>query len=167
MTGSDLAQQFANALSAVQGAPEILDSAEQAFARARELAADRTILIDDHPDLGTLPAEFSDRIASDPWHAQAGITGVTAAAADTGTLVLAASPSTPRSTSLLPPMHVAIVPFSRLAPTYADAFEVIAALDPQPSSIHLISGPSRSADIEFKLVRGVHGPADVHVLLHP
>ena len=168
MTGDvrAMAARFAEALEAVEGSPEILGSRVAALDRVRALTAGRTVLIDDHPDLGDLPRELADRVA-DPWDADVGITGVTAAAADTGTLILAASPSTPRRTSLLPPVHVAVVPFSRMVDSYAQAFEVIAALDPPPSSIHLVSGPSRSGDIEFKLVRGVHGPADVHALLHP
>ncbi|MDP8978466.1 MAG: LUD domain-containing protein, partial [Actinomycetota bacterium] len=103
----------------------------------------------------------------DPWNADVGVTGVAAAIADSGTLVLTAGAGTPRGTSLVPPVHVAVVPFGRLVADLGRALELVAALRPPPSGVQLITGPSRSGDIEMQLVRGVHGPREVHVLLHP
>jgi L-lactate utilization protein LutC len=83
------------------------------------------------------------------------------------TLVLDVGAGRPRRTSLVPPVHVALVSQARLVATYADAIGRVVELDPVPSSVHLITGPSRSADIEMQLVRGVHGPGAVHVVLFP
>ncbi len=90
-----------------------------------------------------------------------------AASATTGTLALAASARTPRSTSLVPPTHIALVPHSRVLRNLTEVIEAFAALHPTPSNMQLITGPSRSGDIEMKLVRGVHGPGTVHVALFP
>ncbi|CAN5116985.1 hypothetical protein BH20ACT8_BH20ACT8_04000 [soil metagenome] len=164
-TPAELARRFAAALGEVEGDPEVLASAAEAHDRAVELVGERGAVVDAHPDLAGLADRVS--VTDDVWAADVGVTGAVAAIAETGTLVLAATADTPRRTSLVPPVHIAVVPLSRLVATYADGVDAISRLDPPPSSIHLITGPSRSADIELNLVRGVHGPRDVHVLLYP
>jgi L-lactate dehydrogenase complex protein LldG len=86
--------------------------------------------------------------------------------AETGTLVLESAREQHRLASLLPALHVVVLPCSRLLGTLAEAF---VRLQPNgaPSSrtITFISGPSRTADIELELVVGVHGPKLLHVLL--
>lgn len=95
--------------------------------------------------------------------AGAGVTSALAGIAATGTLVLAASHSTPRSTSLLPPLHIAVLDAGRIVGTLAESFQQFAACD-LPSQIIHITGPSRTGDIEHDLTRGVHGPKRVVVL---
>lgn len=97
--------------------------------------------------------------------ADVGITSADYALADTGTLVMMSSVEEARMISLLPPMHVAVVPVDRLL-TGLDELFVIAP-DPRriTSSMVLITGPSRTADIEQILVRGVHGPGEIHVVI--
>ncbi len=95
--------------------------------------------------------------------AGAGVTGALAGIAATGTLVLAASRSTPRSTSLLPPLHIAILDGKDIVGTLAESFARFAA-HALPSQIIHITGPSRTGDIEHDLTRGVHGPQRVVVL---
>ncbi|MDR7401954.1 MAG: LUD domain-containing protein [Armatimonadota bacterium] len=91
----------------------------------------------------------------------AGLTTAEAAVATSGTLVLACGPGRPRTTSLLPPLHVTVLPAGRVVATLED---LLAGLPrPLPSALTLISGPSRTADIELVPVRGVHGPTDVVV----
>ncbi len=94
-----------------------------------------------------------------------GITGADYAMAETGTLVLFSSPAEARLISLLPPVHIALVAASRLL----TGIDELAAIAPNPaglgSSMVLITGPSRSADIEMILVRGVHGPRAIHVIV--
>jgi L-lactate dehydrogenase complex protein LldG len=85
--------------------------------------------------------------------------------ADTGSIVLAASPEEPRVRSLLPAVHVAILAEDRILPGLDALFETIG--DDLPSALAIVTGPSRSADIEQKLVVGVHGPGEVHVVLTP
>ncbi|MFQ5436612.1 MAG: lactate utilization protein C, partial [Anaerolineae bacterium] len=91
--------------------------------------------------------------------AEVGITGVEYAIAASGTLVMAASPHHPRTVSLLPPLHIAIVRQGQLLP---DLAALARQLDDQmPSGLALITGPRRTADIEQTLSIGVHGPAEV------
>ena len=95
-----------------------------------------------------------------------GITGVFAAVAETGTLVLLSGPQTPTSMHLLPETHVAIVPASRVVAHYEDAFErVRSEAGAVPRAINLVSGPSRTGDIEQTIVVGAHGPYRVHIVI--
>jgi L-lactate dehydrogenase complex protein LldG len=85
--------------------------------------------------------------------------------ADTGSVVLLASPEEPRARSLLPEVHVSLLREDRILPGLEELF---AALGPDlPSGVAIVTGPSRSADIEQRLAVGVHGPREVHVVLLP
>jgi len=100
-----------------------------------------------------------------------GLTGVEAAAAATGSMIMLAGPRTSRIASLLPLRHIALVPFSRLYPTIEDWLADLRAagqldrLLRESANLTLITGPSKSADIEFHLTLGVHGPQVVHAIL--
>ena len=76
-------------------------------------------------------------------------------------------PDQPRSLSLLPPFHVAIADRRQLLPDLFDLFEerLWAEEHGLPSCLSLITGPSKTGDIELRLVTGVHGPGEVHVVL--
>ena len=100
-----------------------------------------------------------------------GLTGVEAAFAATGSLLLASAPGQSRAASLLPLRHIALVPFSRLYPTVEawlaerrDAGDLGEQLR-EHAAWHMITGPSKSADIEMSLTLGVHGPKFVHAIL--
>ena len=103
--------------------------------------------------------------------AQCGITGATALVADTGSLVLAEELGFGRAASNVPPTHIALVTSDSVVETLLDAAVMArgyAALHlhrPLPRYLSFISGPSRTADIGFTLVRGMHGPRTVHVLV--
>ncbi len=95
---------------------------------------------------------------------RAGLTGASAAIAETGTLVLAAGVGKPLTASLLPNLHIAVIPESAVANTLTEALtrpEIS-----QASSVTLVSGPSRTADIEQTLTLGVHGPEEVVVFCY-
>jgi L-lactate utilization protein LutC len=99
-----------------------------------------------------------------PRIAGAGYSEASYGIADTGSLVFLSSHE-PRSASLLPSVHVATLREDRIRPTLADVF---ADLRPKlPSGVAIVTGPSRSADIEQILAVGVHGPGDVHVVVVP
>jgi L-lactate dehydrogenase complex protein LldG len=83
--------------------------------------------------------------------------------ADTGSVVLASSSEEPRARSLLPEVHVTLLREDRILPGLDELF--VALGDDLPSALAIVTGPSRSADIEQKLVVGVHGPGEVHVVL--
>jgi L-lactate dehydrogenase complex protein LldG len=94
-----------------------------------------------------------------------GITSADYALADTGTLVTIASPQEARLVSLLPPMHVAVVPKERILTGLDELFTILPKPAETSSSMVLITGPSRTADIEQILVRGVHGPGQITVVI--
>jgi L-lactate dehydrogenase complex protein LldG len=94
-----------------------------------------------------------------------GITSADYALADTGTLVMLAGPQEARLVSLLPPAHIAVVPRDRILTGLDELFSVLPRPAEQTSSMVLITGPSRTADIEQILVRGVHGPGQITVVI--
>lgn len=100
-----------------------------------------------------------------------GVTGVEAAFAATGSLLVVAGAGQSRSASLLPFRHIALIPFSRLYPTIEAwlaerrAAGDLEALLRARAGWNLITGPSKSADIEMNLTLGVHGPKFVHAIL--
>jgi L-lactate utilization protein LutC len=94
-----------------------------------------------------------------------GITSADYALADTGTLVMLSSGQEARMISLLPPAHIAVVPRGRILTGLDELFAILPDPSAQTSSMVLITGPSRTADIEQILVRGVHGPGEIHVIV--
>ena len=98
-----------------------------------------------------------------------GITGCFCALAETGTLVLSSGPQTHASTHLLPETHIALVPASRIVKGMEDAFALLRAErgggEMMPRALNMVSGPSRTADIELTLVLGAHGPYRVHIIV--
>ncbi len=97
--------------------------------------------------------------------ADVGITSVDYALAATGTFVMISSPHEARLVSLLPPVHVAILPRSRILANLDELLGIIPRPADQTSSMVLITGPSRTADIEQILVRGVHGPGEIYAVI--
>jgi len=96
--------------------------------------------------------------------ADVGVTEADALIAASGTLVLTAA-GRPRTVSLLPPVHVAVAPVTRLVPDLGAALRLVRGDTRPDTCITLVTGPSRTADIEKKLVVGVHGPCALHVVL--
>jgi len=95
-----------------------------------------------------------------------GITGVYCAIAETGTLMLLSGADTPASTSLLPETHVALLPVKRIVAHMEDAWALLRAEGRAlPRAVNLISGPSRTADIEQTVTLGAHGPYRVLIVL--
>ena len=113
------------------------------------------------------------RMRNDMARADMGITGVDYAIAETGTCALVPRQGVSRLVSVLPPVHVAVVEAHQVYETLDDLFALrrLAFLEGQGdmgSYLSLITGPSRTADIEQTLVTGVHGPMVVHmVILEP
>jgi L-lactate dehydrogenase complex protein LldG len=98
--------------------------------------------------------------------AEIGLTGCEAALAETGSLAMTAGPGRPRTPSLLPYVHVAVVRSSDLVLGMGEFFERYRAHAELPYLV-FITGPSRTADIELSLTLGVHGPGKVVVVLGP
>lgn len=95
----------------------------------------------------------------------AAVTTARAGIAETGSLVLWPSPDEPRLMSLVPPLHVAVLALDRLYNTFYEAMTREGWTDAMPTNALLISGPSKTADIEQTLAYGVHGPRALIVLL--
>jgi L-lactate utilization protein LutC len=98
--------------------------------------------------------------------ADLGITSVDWAIAETGSLALRAQSGQGRSVSLVPPLHVALLEPSQIVPDLFDLFRELETHKTEfPSNITLITGPSKTGDIQLKLTTGVHGPGEVHAVV--
>ena len=98
--------------------------------------------------------------------ADAGVTGVDYAIAESGTLALVHSVSQARLISLAPIIHIALIPLDRIVPIYEDVIDkVFADKGHLPSQLTFITGPSLTADIQLTFFRGMHGPKKVITIL--
>jgi L-lactate dehydrogenase complex protein LldG len=121
------------------------------------------------PDaLGEAPEAGQQRFCPQLAHVDLGITAADAVFVNAGTVVVMAGAGRPRSVSLAPPAHLAVVPQSALCQDLSSLPELLreelAGQGRLPSALHMITGASSTADIEQTLVRGVHGPGQVRVL---
>ena len=98
-----------------------------------------------------------------------GLTGALAGLADTGSIVVQSGPHRARAASLLPETHIALLSSDRLYPSMSTFFAAHPAkqLAENSSNLVFITGPSRTADIEMIITRGVHGPKRLCVVLLP
>ena len=176
----DLAERFAASLTAGAGEVHRAASLAEALEILGQLLAElpaRQVAVNAEPPLEGV--DLTARWPNVDWHvtgqssgdlrafcaaADAGITGVNAALAETGTIVVSSGSGRSRLVALLPPVHIAMVPTSSLT---ADLFTWTAARgSAMPASITLISGPSKTADIEQVMAIGVHGPKRLIVILY-
>jgi L-lactate dehydrogenase complex protein LldG len=89
-----------------------------------------------------------------------------AAVAETGTLMFPSAAERPTTINLLPDTAIAVLRASRVVGPYEDAWDLLRAeLGGMPRNVMLVTGPSRSADIEQTLELGAHGPRRLHVVL--
>ena len=148
-----------------------LDAVPEAIATylaAQNLPTD--IVMAPHPELHAIPwamrpllrlregrAEASDMVSLQ--HAFAGI-------AETGTLMLPSAPQRPTTLNLLADTEIVLLRASRLVGAYEEAWDLLRAeIGGMPRNVMLVTGPSRSADIEQTLELGAHGPRRLHVVL--
>ncbi|WLD58495.1 lactate utilization protein [Salinispirillum sp. LH 10-3-1] len=95
----------------------------------------------------------------------AAITSTLGGIAETGSLILWPTPQEPRLMSLVPPIHIAVLDANQLHSTFLDVLRCPQWQAGLPTNALLISGPSKTADIEQTLAYGVHGPARLLVLI--
>ncbi|PVV10463.1 MAG: hypothetical protein B6D77_08400 [gamma proteobacterium symbiont of Ctena orbiculata] len=118
-----------------------------------------------------LPELVCDERPVDEWkeeiffHTDAAVTSARAAIAETGSLILWPDEFEPRTWSLVPPVHFVVVDSEKLYNNFAEAVEAEEWAQQMPTNALLISGPSKSADIQQTLAYGVHGPTELIVLL--
>lgn len=186
--GADLLARLAAEVDAVGGHAQLVDTWRQAhdavaaICRLQEAKSalcwrhetlDRLGLSDILAEAGIVRLDFDSLAALPPTERRAraeaatiGITGVSWAIAETGTLAMLAGPGRERLASLLPPLHVAVVAADQVLPDLFDLFAKLGAAGPDglPSNLVLITGPSKTGDIELTLTTGVHGPGEWHVI---
>lgn len=96
-----------------------------------------------------------------------GLTGALAGLADTGSVALLSGAGRARAASLLPLLHIALLQVSQIFPTMAAFLAQAGDLTTKSSNLVFVTGPSRTADIEMVITRGVHGPKRLAVVLVP
>ncbi|BFR48515.1 lactate utilization protein [Nitratidesulfovibrio sp. HK-II] len=94
-----------------------------------------------------------------------GITSTLGGIAENGTLIVWPTPQEPRLLSLVPTVHVALLKADTIYSTLAEAMREMRWAEGMPTNALLISGPSKTADIEMTLAFGVHGPKELIVLV--
>jgi L-lactate dehydrogenase complex protein LldG len=144
-----------------------LPEAIAAYLRGQNLPMD--LAIAPHPSLESvdwsttplLTTRFGRAAAQDMVSVQAGFAGI----AETGTLMLPSGAGTPTTLNLLPDTEIVVLDKSAIVGPYEDAFDRLRAAGAMPRNVMLVTGPSRSADIERTLELGAHGPRRLHIVL--
>ena len=94
-----------------------------------------------------------------------GVTACFAAIAETGTLMLLSGPDSPTRNNFLPDTHVVVLRASQVVAAYEEGWDRLRAKGAMPRTVNFITGPSRTGDIEQRLVLGAHGPRRLHIVL--
>jgi len=119
---------------------------------------DNIQLLDYEQSMESWKVEFFSKVS-------AGLTTTKGAIAETGSLILWPTVQEPRLMSLVPPIHIAVLDADTLYDTFAQAMQEQSWADAMPTNALLISGPSKTADIEQVLAYGVHGPKELVVII--
>jgi len=122
-----------------------------------EAAAEQNLLAYDRPI-----EEWKEELF---WQVDASLTGTAGAIAATGSLVLWPDRHEPRLMSLLPPLHIALLKASEIEDNLYSMMEKQNWSAGLPTNLLLVSGPSKTADIEQVLAYGAHGPKELVVLI--
>lgn len=183
----DLAAQFSEALTKAKGqvhrAKNLAEATERLSDVLEELNAEKIVANDVAPlrDL-----DLETRWPNLDWHrvdktagslrdfcaaADVGLSSAEAALAETGSIIVTSGPGKSRLATLLPTNHVALVPTSKLTPdlftwTASRTGAAPTADGKMPANLVLVSGPSKTADIEQTMAVGVHGPKRFIVILY-
>jgi len=167
--------QFRKAIEGLSGKFHFAGSAAAACAHITPLLEGRTAVASNAPFLrecgitalagvrtGVILEEELRNICAS---ADIGITSAEYALADTGTLVMVSSAEEARMISLLPPIHLAVIRRESILSGLDELFSLVPRPDLKTSSMVFITGSSRTADIEQILIRGVHGPGEIHIVV--
>ncbi len=122
------------------------------------------------PDIPALTRAASEFLRGKLLEARVGISGANAIAAETGTVFLIENEGNIRLVTGLPEKHIVVAGLEKIVPTLQDGMLVVEVASryanyKAPSYVSLISGPSKTGDIEKQIVYGVHGPKEYHVVL--
>jgi len=177
--GGDALERFCRELAAAGGtahrAADAKEAAEIVLSLVQAKAARRVLLgggLEALPLADALARAGVEIVRTDEggkaeyFAADVGVSGVDYLVAETGSVVMLTRPDQPRSLSLLPPVHIAVARREQIVEDLFDLFEGSAiGSAPLPACVSIITGPSKTGDIELKLVTGVHGPGEVHVVV--
>ena len=95
----------------------------------------------------------------------AALTGALAGVAETGTLIVTSGADHPTTLNFLPLGHLVVLSVNDIVPAYEDAWDLLRSAGPLPRTVNMITGPSRTGDIEQTIQLGAHGPLRLHILL--
>lgn len=131
-----------------------------------------TLRVSEEPVLAALPWVLAPSIALNFGAGEpsdtASLARALAGAAETGTLVMVSGPGSPTTLNFLPETHMVLIGGRDIVGSYEDTFDRLRGLygaGTLPRTVNLISGPSRTADIEQTIVRGAHGPKRLFVIV--
>jgi L-lactate dehydrogenase complex protein LldG len=119
---------------------------------------------DELPELVTYEGQIED-FKEQLFGIDAAVTSTVGGIADTGALILWPDQKEPRLMSLVPPVHIAVLEADKIYTTFSEAMQANDWAQKMPTNVVLISGPSKTADIELTLAFGVHGPKELIVLI--
>ena len=119
---------------------------------------------DELPELVTYEGQIED-FKEQLFGIDAAVTSTGGGIADTGALILWPDQKEPRLMSLVPPVHIAVLEADKIYTTFSEAMQANDWAQKMPTNVVLISGPSKTADIELTLAFGVHGPKELIVLI--
>ena len=149
-----LVEQFTKVLEALAGKVVVVSTRAEA-----EAAVDKAL--NGRSFIRSTDAFSREGIAA----TEVGITSADYALADTGSLVMFTESKESRLLSLLPPCHIAVIESSKIVASLDDVFRLRPLPGAESSAMVVITGPSRTADIEMRLGRGGHGPGEIHVII--
>lgn len=142
----------------------LAEGAEEMLKKLCEIVSqDADIFCPQSTDLEKEAAALFSRLIPDYASVQVSVEEVSAAIAETGSIVCSSAHGKAVQASLLPSHHVAIVPRDKIVATLEDFFGGNAGCP--PTNLTIITGPSRTADIELNLVIGVHGPERLDIIV--
>jgi L-lactate dehydrogenase complex protein LldG len=161
-----MATEVAATVERVAGLQDVPDAVAAYLAR-HNLPAELRVAPD--PELDSVPWERRPTLTVAHGRAEdrdaISVTGAVAGVAETGTLVMASGPAHPTTLNLMPDTHIVVLRADRIVGSYEDAWDVLRARGALPRTVNLITGPSRTGDIEQTIQLGAHGPRRLHILL--
>ncbi len=123
------------------------------------------------PDPTVIADSVRNYLRKKYFEADAGITGANVIAADTGAVYLIENEGNIRFVSNAPPVHIAVTGMEKIVPTMEDAMDAVRLMIPNATGqdmtayVSIVTGPSKTSDIELRTVMGMHGPKEYHLVL--
>ena len=169
---TDLFRRMAEAAAATVSIVEDVEDVPAELARVlRDANMPATLRMGDDPRLAAMPWHLTTLDVSSGASAGNDLNAVSfalGAVAESGTLALVSGQDNPTSLNFLPDNHLVVVSAADIAGDYETIFDRVresCGRGLMPRSVNFVTGPSRSADIEQKLILGAHGPRRLHIVI--